>query len=111
MSSLFGILLSMTLPGGQKVEPPAGVPKGGLDFLGGVLRNGLTYFLIFAIVLCLISITWSGVQWASASGDKEKISRARGRITWSIVGLVIVSLTFFILSLVGYFFNVDLLGA
>jgi hypothetical protein len=100
----------MQLPGGQTVNAPAGVPTGGLDFFGGVLRNGLVYFIIAAIILSLISMTWSGVQWASSGGDKAKVAAARGRITWTIIGLVIVLSVFFILSLISYFFNVNLTG-
>jgi len=100
----------MTLPGGQTVNAPASVPTGGIDFLGAVLRNGLTYFMIAAIILCLISMVWSGVQWTSSSGDKSKIAAARGRITWSIVGLVIVLSVFFILNIISYFFGVNVTG-
>lgn len=71
-----------------------------------VLNNGLNIFMIVALVLCLFSIAWSGFQWASSSGDKEKVARARGRMTWAIVGLVIVFSTFLILNLIGYFFSV-----
>lgn len=98
--------LSLTLPGGQTVNPPGGAPDGGLDVLGKALNNGLTWFIIVGVILFLISIVWAGVLWAQSGGDKSKLAAARARITWSIIGLVIVFLVFFILSFIGYFFGV-----
>ncbi len=101
-------LLALTLPGGAAIAPPKNVPNGGLDYLGKVLSNGLTMFMTVGIILCLIFIVWSGVQWATSSGDKNKLASARGRITWAIVGLVIILLVFFILNVVGKLFGVKL---
>jgi hypothetical protein len=64
-------------------------------------------FLICGVVVCLISIRRSRSQWASAKGDKEKIAKVRGRIIWSLVGLVGVFVTHFILSVIVNFFGVD----
>lgn len=102
--------IAITLPGNQTIHPPGGAPEGGLDFLSGVLKNGLTIFMILGVILCVISIVWSGVQWAGSSGDKSKITQARSRIIWSVVGLVIIFTVFFILSMLGYFFNVNIVN-
>lgn len=66
--------------------------------------------IIFAIAATLILIVWSGVQWASSGGDKGKLEAARRRLTWAIVGLIIVLLAFFIVGIFGYFFNVPIFG-
>lgn len=102
-------LLSITLPNGEPINAPAGVPEGGLTYLGGVLRNGLTIMIILAVFFALIFIVWSGLQWISSGGDKNKLAQARGRLTWAIVGLIITFATFFFLSAIGYLFRVDLL--
>ena len=107
-NSMSHLLAAGTLPGGQTLQAPANVPTGGIDLLSKVLKNGLNIFIIAAIVLCLFSIAWAGFQWASSSGDKERVAHARLRMTWAIVGLVVVFATFFILNLIAYFFNVPL---
>jgi hypothetical protein len=65
--------------------------------LGVILENGLSLFFVFGVVVCLLSITWSGVQWATAKKEKAKRARAKRRILWSLVGIVLTFLTYFIL--------------
>jgi hypothetical protein len=72
-----------------------------------ILGHGLAYFFIVGAVVCLITITWAGVQWATAKKDKAKRARARGRIIWSLVGLVGVFVAYFILSVIVSLFSLD----
>jgi Type IV secretion system pilin len=88
--SLFGILLSqgqrITLPSGRTVYVSDKVwIEVGVGYVGVILRS----IFILGVVLCLITLTWSGVQWASAKGDTEKRARARIRLTWSFIGFVV----------------------
>jgi len=106
-------LLALTLPGangqpGQTINPPTHIPKGGLTTLSGALSSGITLFLIFGVILTLVIIIWSGVQWAASGGDKAKLQSARNRITWAVIGFILLLLSFFILNIVGYFFKVNL---
>jgi len=101
--------LALTLPGGQTINPPAGVPAGGLTTLNTALSGAITLFLVLSVFLTLIFLILGGVQWISSGGDKAKIQSARGRITWAIIGLIVAMLSFFIVNLIGFFFKVDLL--
>ncbi len=103
-------LLALTLPGGQTIGAPKSVPTGGIDVIGKILGNGLTMMMTVGVVLVLVMVAWGGIQWVSSNGDKNKIAAARGRITWGLIGLIIVLLAFFIVSAVGGVFNVKLIG-
>lgn len=103
-------LLALTLPGGNSINPPSQLPKGGLTTVQTAVGNALSIMIILAIVIVVAMIVWSGIQWASSGGDKGKVAAARGRMTWAIIGLVVVLTTFFILNIIGYFFNIPLLG-
>jgi Type IV secretion system pilin len=48
----------------------------------------LRYFLLLGVVVCLVTLAWSGVQWATAKGDIEKMAQARRRLTGSFFGFV-----------------------
>ena len=102
--------LSLTLPGGQTVNPPAGAPSGGTDTLATIMGNAMTIMLIVAVVVCLIFLVLGGMQWMSSGGDKQKIAGARAKLTWAIVGLLVALGAFAIVNLFGYFFGVDLLN-
>jgi hypothetical protein len=102
--------LSLTLPSGQTINAPASLPSGGLDTTKGVINNALTLMLIFAVIITLIFLIWAGIQWVSSGGDKTKLGAARARLTWAIIGLVIVLISFFIVNVLGSLFNVQHLG-
>jgi Type IV secretion system pilin len=51
-------------------------------------------------VSCLVTLTWSGVQWATAKKEKAKRARAKGRIKWALIGLVAAFLAYIILNII-----------
>ena len=102
--------ISIRLPGGQTIDPPSNIPSGGLEKISTVFKNSYTIMLIIAIVLSLIFIVLGGIQWVTSGGDKTKLEAARNKITWAIIGLIIAFVSFFIISIIGYFFKVDLLS-
>lgn len=101
--------LSLNLPGNQTVNPPSSIPSGGLDVVAKLFRNFYSLMIILCIVLSLIFIVLGGLQWITSGGDKAKVQAARNKLTWAIVGLIVAFSGFFIISLIGYFFKVDLL--
>ncbi len=102
--------LALTLPGGQTINPPAGIPKGGITVTSSVIGNAVTIMLIIAAILSLIFLILGGIRWITSGGDKQKVASARSRITYAIVGLVVAMGAFFIINVIGYFFHVKLIG-
>lgn len=105
--------ITLTLPGadgqpGVQINAPKSIPHGGEARLEQAVGGAITIFVIIAVVLCLISIVRAGIQWTSSAGDKAKVASARARLTWSIVGLVIVLLSFMFVNILGSFFNIKL---
>ncbi len=101
--------LALTLPGGSSVNPPSDIPRGGLSYLTGALQQAITLMIILGIVLILIYIVWAGAQWISSGGDKAKLAAARAKLTWAIIGFIVVLLSVFILNVIGFLFKVNLL--
>lgn len=97
--------LSLTLPGGESIQAPGGIPSGGLSKVNEIVRVGVTLLLIAAVIWALVFLIWGGIEWSSSSGDKEKLQKARLRLTYAIVGLLIALLSFFVLNLIGGFFG------
>jgi len=59
-----------------------------------VIINGINYLLGFLGILFLISIIWAGWQWMSSMGETEKIEKAKSRLKNSIIGLLIILISF-----------------
>ena len=102
-------LLAISLPNGQTINAPATVPTGGIQTVAKVVGNTLTILLIAAVILTLVYLILGGIAWIQSGGDKQKVSQARARITYAIIGLIVALASFFIINVIGYFFNVNLL--
>ena len=96
--------------GDQTIEAPSSLPSGGGATAGKVLGNALNMFIVTGISITILFIIWSGIQWASSSGDKQKAAAAKGRLTWSIIGLVVMLGSVLIINLFNALFHVDLLN-
>lgn len=102
--------LALTLPGGQSVNPPSGIPKGGISTVSEVFKNGLTIMIILCIVVSLVFIILAAISWIRSGGDKNKLQAARAKLTYAIIGLIVAFMAFFIVSIIGYVFKIDLLN-
>lgn len=95
--------ISLSLPGGYNIQPPAGVPTGGLGAGEGgqkALQVGITAVFIIGIILAVVFVIVSGIQWVLSGGDKQKLQNARNRLTYSIIGLIVIVASFLIVSVV-----------
>ena len=86
------------------------MPHGGLSTVAKVVGNAITFMLIIAAVLSLIYLVLGGIMWINSGGDKQKVAAARARLTYAIIGLVVALASFFIVSVMGYLFKVNLLN-
>ena len=100
--------LALTFPGGV-VTPPSVIKEGGITYLSTLLSRALTIFLVVGLIFIAVYLVWGGLQWITSQGDKAKLTAARGRITWAIIGFIVLLLAVFIVNAVGYIFKVNVL--
>ncbi len=96
-------LLSLTVPGPQgdvTVQAPNQGPTIAGDRLANIPQFAITLIMLIAIVISLIFILFSGIQWITSGGDPKAIEGARKRLTYAIIGLVITLGAFVIVGLV-----------
>lgn len=79
----------------------------GGDNVGSTLRNIIALFVILAVVVALLYLLYGGIKWITSKGEKTEVEAARNHITAALVGLVIVFLAIFILSLVLAAFGIN----
>jgi hypothetical protein len=86
---------------GNQIAPPPGVPSGGVGTsLNSIISVGVNLLMIIAILLCIVYIIWGGINWVMSEGDKQKLSQARQKVVFAIIGLIVVFLAYFIVSFV-----------
>src|SRR3989344_6856577 len=94
--------LSLSIPGSggtpMKIDSdlPKGVPTGGLLGTGqDVIRVAIELVIVGAVLLSLYFIIRGGINMMTSGGDKEKFQRGRERVRYSIIGLVVIFMSFF----------------
>lgn len=72
--------------------------------IGTAIGNLVIFIYIIAVIAALLYLLWGGLKWLTSGGDKTSVQAAREHITAAIIGLVIIFLSYLILSLIAKFF-------
>lgn len=62
--------------------------------VGKFLTDLLPVIFYLATFLAFFWLVWGAFQWILAGGNKEAVAKAKSRITWAIVGLILILLAF-----------------
>ena len=103
VSSVYAQCGFITLPGGTTVYGQV-FPNGCVDTPGGVINAFLPAVLGILGFITVIMIVISGIQFISSSGNPEAAGAARGRLTYAIIGFIIIVLSYAILQIVNRLF-------
>lgn len=101
------------------VNPCTGNPDGiakTLCKLGGpdgeniatTIQNIVVFFIVLAVIIALLYLLYGGIKWITSRGEKTEVEAARNHIIAAIVGLIVVFLAVFILSIILVAFGLKL---
>lgn len=94
-------LLSFDTGSGTDIVAPSGIPVGGLkpgEAGGHLLQLGVSLLIILTAFLAVVVAMYSGIQWMTSGGDVERVTAAKKKLTFAIVGLVIALGAFVLVS-------------
>lgn len=66
--------------------------------------------IIGGFILSLIFLLLGGVRWITSGGDAKALEGAKGMVTTSIVGLLIILGSFSLIALLEFFFDVHIIS-
>ncbi len=78
------------------------------DNLGSIISKLLPHIFIISGLLMAVMIIYGGFQLMVSGGDSEGIREGKAKITWGIVGFLIVFSSYFIVQIVQAIFNVQI---
>lgn len=87
--------LALKLPNGDVLTGPDNLKPDFKD-LAGFISPLLQIVFYIAAFLAFYFLIWGAYQYILASGNKENLAKARARITWALVGLMVVFMAYFI---------------
>ena len=72
----------------------------GGDNIAHTIQRVVVFFIILAVVIALIYLLYGGVKWITSGGEKTKVEEARNHIMAALIGLIVVVLAVFLLSVI-----------
>jgi len=102
-----GVIPSPKLPGPDDAPELAGLTGKGFseeNLVGKLVSDIIPIILGLAGFLTVIFIVISGIQFITSSGNPEAAAAARARLTFALVGFIIIILAFAITQLVDTIF-------
>lgn len=75
--------------------------------VGNIVANALQIMAIVGGLAVLVFIVWGAFDWITSGGDKEKIAGARRKILNAFIGLALLALSAFIITLFGQIVDFD----
>lgn len=78
----------------------------GVD-LQKIVNFGIQLLLVVAALLAFIFFILGGIAWITSAGNKEALEKAKKKLTYSILGLIIALLSFVIIRFLGQIFGVE----
>lgn len=75
-----------------KVRPAADKFNSLADVLSGLIN----IFLYIGVFLAFYYLFWGAFAYILAKGDKEGLAKARSKISWALIGLVVIFSAFLI---------------
>lgn len=95
--------LALTIPGFSPIPAPSGLKPEFVD-LGSFLSPLLNIAFFLVVFMAFYWLVWGAWQYIVSGGNKESLAKARARIRWALVGLLVVFMAYFIAKYAGEIF-------
>lgn len=97
---VFQFIPALAQGGGLAADAPERilVQTGGEGSLRVMVRNFLNFALGFLGLLAVIMIIFGGIFYVTAAGEQEKADKGKKIITYAVIGIVIILLSFAIVN-------------
>lgn len=78
-----------------------------LNCLPAVFTNVVFALLLFSGIVAVFLIIYSGIKFLTSGGDPKQVEGARHTMTYAIVGLIIILVSFSIINLIAKITGVE----
>jgi len=82
----------------------------GTQIIGKMISRVFGIMIIVGFIICFIYLFMGAFTWMTSGGDKQAVETARLRITYALIGLVILMSVWAIMLLLQHFFGITIIG-
>jgi len=90
----------LQVSGGIFITRPIQGDVASLDCLPILFGNIIYWALVFAGIVALFFLIFGGIKLLVSGGDAKQVEGARKTVTWAIIGLIVIILSFMILNII-----------
>ena len=72
------------------------------------IRNIVVFFVVLAVIIALLYLLYGGIKWITSRGEKAEVEAARNHIMAAILGLIVVFLAIFLVTVILAAFGIKL---
>ncbi len=83
-------------------------PPARFGSIGGLLNIIIPILIFGAALLLLVMLLYGGFTMLTAGGNPENVEKAKKIMTFAIIGLIVVILSFLFVKIIGIIFNIAL---
>jgi len=91
----------------QELRPSGGAINFNNLTLGGIINALLPFLFVLAGLSMLLFLVYGGFMLLTSGGDPKAVSSAKEKITFAIVGFVIVFISFWLVQIIGRMFGIQ----
>lgn len=77
-----------------------------ISCLPALLKSFINGLLSFAGAAAVFMVIYSGIKLITSGGDQKQVEGARQTLSYAIIGLIVILMSFFIINIISYFGNV-----
>jgi len=100
----------LALAGNPSANLGIGNDRVSFSNFGELLGNIVIAAMVIAGLMVFFYLIMGGIQYITSGGDKAQAEAARDRITYALIGLVIVVGSFAIIKLIEAFFGINIIN-
>ncbi|OGE37132.1 hypothetical protein A3B42_00945 [Candidatus Daviesbacteria bacterium RIFCSPLOWO2_01_FULL_38_10] len=97
-------MVSVQIPGFGNIPQPDPLGTKFPD-LGSIISSFLNIIFFLAVFLAFYWLVWGAWAYIFAGGEKESLAKARNRIKWAIIGMLVTLMSFLIAKYAGEIFT------
>lgn len=101
MTTVYAQGQSFTLPGGTVVQGLAP-----FSTIGGIVTRAVPFIFAFAGIGLLLMLINAGFNFLTSAGDPKKLEMGKQRLTYAIVGFLVIFTAYWAVQLAGIIFGV-----